>query len=173
MKDIAGEAILFDMYYAAKDPVLLAGEQRETPKTVLLPVTDGTPQFKNFFIKNVSVNGAETALFIRGLPEMNIKNINLDNLTIQSDKGIEIIEAQGVNISNMNLVTKDKGQLIFIQNSTAVTFNSFKPLGSYKTFLNLVGEKSNDINFINSDIRDVKQKTSFTFGAKQSALKIK
>ncbi|HET8827790.1 MAG TPA: glycoside hydrolase family 28 protein, partial [Pelobium sp.] len=107
MKDIAGEAILFDMYYAAKDPIVLAGEVREAPKIVLLPVTEETPQFKNFYIKDVFVNGAEKALFIRGLPEMNIKNINLENLVIQSDKGVEIIEGEGINIKNMTLVTKN------------------------------------------------------------------
>jgi polygalacturonase len=32
MKDIPAEAILFDMYYMAKDPVALAGEKRELPK---------------------------------------------------------------------------------------------------------------------------------------------
>ena len=32
MKDIPGEAILFDMYYMAKDPVPMAGEKRELPK---------------------------------------------------------------------------------------------------------------------------------------------
>jgi DNA sulfur modification protein DndE len=30
MKDIAAEAILFDMYYMAKEPVVLAGE-KENP----------------------------------------------------------------------------------------------------------------------------------------------
>ncbi len=32
MKDIAAEAILFDMYYAAKDPVPLAGEKENLQK---------------------------------------------------------------------------------------------------------------------------------------------
>ncbi|HMJ45954.1 MAG TPA: glycoside hydrolase family 28 protein, partial [Ferruginibacter sp.] len=39
MTDIVGEAILFDMYYAAKDPILLAGEKREAPKVEFLPVS--------------------------------------------------------------------------------------------------------------------------------------
>ena len=33
MKDIVAEAILFDMYYAAQDPVPLAGEKRESTKS--------------------------------------------------------------------------------------------------------------------------------------------
>src|SRR5438046_4377885 len=50
MKDIVGEAILFDMYYAAVDPVPLAGEKREPPKVETLPVSIETPQFRNCFI---------------------------------------------------------------------------------------------------------------------------
>lgn len=46
MKDIVGEAILFDMYYAAVDPIALAGENREAPKVVTYPVTEETPVFK-------------------------------------------------------------------------------------------------------------------------------
>ncbi|MBD0299329.1 MAG: glycoside hydrolase family 28 protein, partial [Nitrososphaera sp.] len=75
MKDIAGEAILFDMYYAAQDPVALAGEKREPPKVELKPVTEETPQFQNIYINNVVASGAEKAIFVRGLPEMSIKNI--------------------------------------------------------------------------------------------------
>jgi polygalacturonase len=65
MKDIVGEAILFDMYYAAVDPIKLSGEKRDAPKTELLPVTDATPQFKNFYIENIVCNGAERqSLFV-------------------------------------------------------------------------------------------------------------
>ena len=50
MKDIAAEAILFDMYYMAKDPVVLAGKKREPPKVEFKPVDESTPQFRNFFL---------------------------------------------------------------------------------------------------------------------------
>ena len=87
MKDIPAEAILFDMYYMAQDPVALAGEKREAPKVEFKPVSEATPQFKNIFIKNVVCYGAEKAIFIRGLPEMNIHDISMENITITSKKG--------------------------------------------------------------------------------------
>ena len=87
MKDIAGEAILFDMYYAAQDPVPLAGEKREPPKVESLPVTEATPQFRKFYITNVSCNGAATAIFVRGLPEMNVQQIELSNMVLASNEG--------------------------------------------------------------------------------------
>jgi polygalacturonase len=44
MKDIPAEAILFDMYYMAQDPVALTGENREAPKVEFKPVSEATPQ---------------------------------------------------------------------------------------------------------------------------------
>ena len=96
MKDILGEAILLDMYYMAKDPVPMAGEKRESPKVEMLPVTEATPQFRDFHVKNIVCYGAEKGIFIRGLPEMNIKNIELENLVIRSKKGVECEEASNI-----------------------------------------------------------------------------
>ncbi len=96
MKNIAGEAILFDMYYQGKDPVSTFGNGGETPKIELVPVNEGTPQFKNIFIDNVVAKGAETGLLIRGLPEMPIHHIELNNIDIESNQGYRVIEAQDI-----------------------------------------------------------------------------
>ena len=173
MKDIAGEAILFDMYYMAKDPVPMAGENREAPKVVLLPVTEETPQFKDFHIRNVVCNGAEKAIFIRGLPEMNIKDIHFENIVIQSKKGVEITEAANVTIKNMSLLSTDSSPLISIGNSTAVSFNTFKPLTDFKTLFKISGEKTMGISLLNSAIPSALEKTTFDFGATNQSLSIK
>jgi DNA sulfur modification protein DndE len=96
MKNIAGEAILFDMYYQGKDPVSTFGNGGETPKIELVPVNEGTPQFKNIFIDNVVAKGAETGLLIRGLPEIPIHHIELNNIDIESNQGYRVIEAQDI-----------------------------------------------------------------------------
>jgi len=104
MKDIVGEAILFDMYYAAVDPVPLKGENRTAPKVAKLPVTAETPVFRDFHISNVVCDGAAKGIFIRGLPEMNISNIFLDNILIQAKEGIQIQEAKNVQQHNVKFV---------------------------------------------------------------------
>ncbi len=98
MKNIAGEAILFDMYYQGKDPVSTFGNGGETPKIELVPVNEGTPQFKNIFIDNVIAKGAETGLLIRGLPEMPIHHIELNNIDIESNQGYRVIEAKDITL---------------------------------------------------------------------------
>jgi polygalacturonase len=104
MKDIVGEAILFDMYYMAKDPIPLKGETRDKPKAVSLPVDEGTPVFRDFHISNVVCDGAGRAIFIRGLPEMNIRDIELENILIQARSGIEIEEAKNIQQKNVRVV---------------------------------------------------------------------
>ena len=103
MKDIPAEAILFDMYYMAKDPVALAGEKRELPKVEFKAVDETTPVFKNFHISNVYCNGAEKGIFIRGLPEMHVKDIVLENMVLQAKKGIDVQEASGITFKNIKL----------------------------------------------------------------------
>ena len=173
MKDIAAEAILFDMYYMAKDPVPLMGDKTEAPKIVVLPVTEETPQFRDFYINNVVVSGAAKGIFIRGLPEMNIQNINLENLTIQSKIGVEISEATNVNIKNLNFITTSSNPLIAINNSKNVNFTNIKPIADYKSFFSISGEKTSGINLSGTPVSSVKEKTTYEFGANPKALTIK
>ena len=117
MKNIAGEAILFDMYYQGKDPVSTFGNGGETPKIELVPVNEGTPQFKNIFIDNVVAKGAETGLLIRGLPEMPIHHIELNNIDIESNQGYRVIEAQDIilNRATFKEIGPQKSELFHVK----------------------------------------------------------
>ncbi|MGX5817883.1 glycoside hydrolase family 28 protein [Chitinophaga lutea] len=118
MQDIAGEAILFDMYYMAKDPVPQNGDKGPAPKRELLPVNEGTPQFRNFRIRNVTCDGAAKAVFIRGLPEMFIRGIYLEDMVLKADEGVEVTDAQQVTLKNVRVITPDKGPLGELMNKT-------------------------------------------------------
>lgn len=124
MKDIPGEAILFDMYYAAKDPVPLAGEKRTAPKVEKLPVTDATPRFRNFYINDVVCSGAKKAVFIRGLPEMPVDHIFLSNLVIKAEEGISCLEATGIHFRNVYLLTSSGMPPLQTRNVNDITRDS-------------------------------------------------
>ncbi|HEU4902796.1 MAG TPA: glycoside hydrolase family 28 protein [Flavisolibacter sp.] len=171
MKDIAGEAILFDMYYAAQDPVPLAGEKREPPKVETLPVTEATPQFKNFYIRNVVCNGAEKAIFVRGLPEMNIKNIFLDNVIIQANKGLDMTEGNNIVLNNVQLITNEVNPVLTIHNSQNIAINKVG-YDSADVLLTVTGEKSNGITIAGTDTGKAKKGVEFSFGARESAVKV-
>ena len=71
-------------------------------------VTEETPVFKNISITDVEVKGALQAIFIQGLPEMNVENIKLTNILLKADRGITIVDASNVEIDNIHLITKNK-----------------------------------------------------------------
>lgn len=173
MIDIPGEAILFDMYYAAVDPVPLAGEKRSSVKTVTLPVTEETPQFKNFYIKNIAAKGASKGIFLRGLPEMHIQNIWIEDATLEANKGIEIIEASHINLKNIVLKTTENNPLIAINNSSAINLANIQALDAPELYIEVAGEKSSDIRLSNSNTKAAKAVSQFIAGSTKKSLTIK
>lgn len=173
MKDIGAEAILFDMYYMAKDPVALSGEKRDAPKVEVLPVTEATPQFKDFHISNIVCNGAATALFIRGLPEMNILGLYLNDMVIKAKKGMVCTEATGVYIKNFRMITDDTNPVVSIDNSQSIYLDhiAYKP-GSDLLF-KISGSKTSDIAVTNTPASAAKSKLLLTDGATQKSIHIK
>ncbi|WP_231425655.1 glycoside hydrolase family 28 protein [Pedobacter sp. Leaf250] len=172
MIDIPGEAILFDMYYAAVDPIVLAGEKREAIKTVVVPVTEATPQFKNIYIKDVVANGAEKAIFVRGLPEMNIKDIYLENVTIQAKKGVEIIEGTGIYLKNVNVITEDTNPVIKIQNGNNINFSGFKYKDGAALLFDISGEKTKGVKVSGTNVSQAKKQSNIGTEVAKKALEI-
>jgi hypothetical protein len=173
MKDIPGEAILFDMYYAAQDPVPLNGEKREPPKIEVLPVTAETPQFRNIHINNVVCNGAEKAIYVRGLPEMNVKNIVLENMVIQAKQGLDMTEGSEITIRNVKLLTKDEGAVLNIHNSKNINLVNVGYNDDAPVFLNVSGEKTSGINIEGIDQSQTAKKILYTYGATERAVQTK
>ncbi|MEN9884643.1 MAG: hypothetical protein RLZZ420_1860 [Bacteroidota bacterium] len=132
MKNIPGEAILFDMYYMAKDPVLPFGEQHAMPVIEKKPLDETTPVFKNIKIRNVYCDGAEKAIFIRGLPEMQIHHLNLQDMAFKSVKGIEMQEANNIILKNIKLDIKDPARPILSQQTADITIDGVSSYSNAK-----------------------------------------
>ena len=170
MKDIAGEAMLFDMYYAAKDPIVLAGEKREAPIVEFKKVDETTPQLKNIFIKNVVCNGADKAIFVRGLPEMNIHDISIENFTATAKKGFDISEAKNLTFKNVKVISSSSTPAIDILSSSNLLFENVTATSSSSTTLRIGGDRSSNIKFTKNTDKNIKQKTVFEFGANENVL---
>ncbi|SFH42903.1 glycoside hydrolase family 28 protein [Pedobacter insulae] len=171
MIGIIGEAILFDMYYAAVDPVPLKGEKREAPKVVILPVTEETPTFKDFYISNVTCDGAAKAVFMRGLPELSISNINLANLSIKAKEGIDIQEAKNITLHNVSLTVDEANPLINIQNGNQINFNNLK-YNTAQLLFRISGDRNSAIRTSGLDATKANVKTEFLAGAEEKSLQI-
>ncbi|OQP47398.1 glycoside hydrolase [Niastella yeongjuensis] len=173
MIDIPGEAILFDMYYMSVDPVALAGEKRELPKVETLPVTEATPQFQNFVVKNVVCNGAAKGIFIRGIPEMHVKEVHLENMMLQADKGIDIQEASGITLKNVTILSKETNPVVDIINSDRLTFDKLTYKKDAELLFRVAGDRTKNINIQNTDASKAKEKIQYEFGASAQNVTIK
>lgn len=165
MKDIPAEAILFDMYYMAKDPVVLAGEKREPPKVEFKAVDETTPQFRNFYFRNITCNGAAKGIFVRGIPEMHVKNIWIENAVLQASEGIDIQEASNINLKNITMISKNTRPVAYVLNSDSIRIDGLRFKDSAEVLLQVQGERSKDIQLLNSNTAAAKQKLIAGFGA--------
>jgi polygalacturonase len=165
MRDIVHEAILFDMYYVAKPPATSEPVKDEE----IIPVTETTPQFRNFYLDNVVCDGAEKAIMIRGLPEMSIKGIHLENMVLKTERGVDIIEGQGITLKNIQLETKETSPLINIENSSDLVFNRVT-YSSAQLLFKVGGKKSAHIRFSEIDASKAKKMSEFKSGAESISL---
>ena len=166
MKDIIGEAIYFDMYYFTKPPA--PGQKVDIPS-----VNGGTPQFRNFYISDIACDGAEKGIFIRGLPEMSIKNINIDNIVLRTKRGVEIIEANQISLKNVRVEVDNNMPQVYIENSSNVNLDGFKYDKSANILFSINGNRTTGINVTNTDVSTAKIKSQFNNGAPESSLVIK
>ncbi|PQA56815.1 glycoside hydrolase family 28 protein [Siphonobacter curvatus] len=162
MKDIAQEAIFFDMYYFVKFAT-------DSPRDERPVVNEGTPVFRNMVFENVVCQGAKKGVFVRGLPEMPIQQVRMKNLVLETERGVELIDTRGISLEQVELVTATSEPLVFIENSQQLTFNSVEYAGKMPILFSVNGERSQDIRVQKTDFQT--NQTVFANGAKASALK--
>jgi Endopolygalacturonase len=124
MTDIPTEALLFDLFYGGKSAMeaLEDGDKVDTDTTT--PVTEETPVFKDIFIKDIVCRGARRAMYFNGLPEMNIKNIRVENSTILCDTGAELCESDQILLKNVEIIPKN-GPALKLKNIKNMSVENF------------------------------------------------
>ncbi len=108
MTDIPGDAINFNLYYGGKSPL---DETAGNVETNFPPVTEETPQFRDIHIENVICRGAKNAVVLQGLPEMPLHDISLKNVSITSQAGVAVTDAENISFENVRVENKTGGAL--------------------------------------------------------------
>jgi hypothetical protein len=91
------------MYYGGMAP----GESEPGEKTERVePVSERTPRFRNFHITNVVCRSAGTAINLRGLPEMPIEAITIENSILAADRGVTIQDAKDIVLAGVQVEAK-------------------------------------------------------------------
>jgi len=148
MINIPTQAISFNLYYSGRSASedMEAGDDGKTP--ALLPVTEETPQFKNIFIRDVNCKGAMTGIFLQGLPEMNLENVQLENIQMEADYGLVCSDASGVKIKNLTLITK-KAPVADFKNSKDVFVEGLVSSSSGSPIIQVSGVQTGKMIFKN------------------------
>ena len=92
MKDIVTYGVLFNLYYEG----VAATEMKGGGKADLRPVDETTPEFRDFVFTGITCAGANQAIYINGLPEMPVKNVDFRYCRFTADKGVEVNFAEKV-----------------------------------------------------------------------------
>ncbi|WP_426485051.1 glycoside hydrolase family 28 protein [Flavobacterium sp. 2] len=157
MTDIPSQAISFDLYYGGKSIAETLAEGGTKVANKMMPVNVETPQFKNISIKNITIAGAYQAVFLQGLPEMNLENIEISNLTAKAENGFSIIDANGIKISNVKLDIQ-KPEIFEIYNGKNMSFKNIEFNSKSDKAISINGEVSQNIEFISNPNFDLSKK---------------
>ncbi|MES2239520.1 MAG: glycoside hydrolase family 28 protein [Bacteroidota bacterium] len=171
MTDIPSQAISFDLYYGGKSIAETLEEGGTPVSNKMLPVDEKTPQFKNILMKNITISGAAQAVFLQGLPEMNLENIEISNLKAKADKGFTIIDANGIKITNADLDIKDSTVFTIFNTKNMslknVEFNSTSPKA-----VSIDGPICEKIELVSSPTTDFSKRTLIGKAVAKKAVKL-
>lgn len=151
MINIPTEAILFDIFYNGKSAVELLEEGDSATAISYQPVSIETPVFRKISFTNITCEGARRAIFFNGLPEMNIQDISLKNVTITSQFGADIRESDRIALKNVRILNSE-GPSLILKNSRNIDIRGFSSNKDMKCVLQVEGENSKNIRVKSSSI---------------------
>jgi polygalacturonase len=170
MRDIVHQAVFLDMYYFARPPSIAdiySGKATVDP----VAVNEGTPRFHDIHISNIVCDGAEEGIFVRGLPEMNIRDIELTDMVLKTAKGAELIEAQNIGLKNIKFLTDPAQPILYVENSSDLHFDNISFNPGTDTLFSINGNKCANIHVANTDRSKAVHDAAFNYGAASESLK--
>jgi polygalacturonase len=145
MFNIATESLLFDLYYGGKSAVEALNDGDNAPvKRTVPPVNEGTPEFRNIYVKDMIARHVRRAMYFNGLPEKNIVNINVENAIITSRVGAEISESEQIYFKNVNIIP-ESGPALILNNVKSLKAETFTYPSGLKNAVIVKGKNSKDI----------------------------
>jgi polygalacturonase len=160
MENIIHDAILFDMYYMATNAALPIGEVKTEP------VTEATPVFRRFLIRNVVCRGAQRGIYIRGLPEMPVSELRLENISLTTRQGLICSNARNLGFIHLKLYPEPANPVIRLAHVQDIRFDRLVYARDAQRLLDLQGKENAGIQFINVQPFPQKQMMTYTNGAR-------
>lgn len=115
------------------------------------------PTIRNVFIEDFSARRSRDSIFIRGLDDRSISNINFKNVSIASRDGIKLTDVDGIHLENVSLEYR-YDPFLTIRNGSNVTLKTTPCATSSTACLSVSGEKSGGITIKDSRFDATKTK---------------
>ncbi len=171
MTDIPTNAISFNLYYGGQSVSEMMADGGPKTTSEKYPVTEETPQFKNISIKNILIKGASQAVFLQGLPEMNLENVEISNLTATSKNGFIIIDADQVKINNIKIETENSN-VFSILNSKNMELSNIEFKSNSENAVSINGSLCDKIELKSSEKVDFSKSTKIGTNVPQGAVQL-
>ena len=88
---------------------------------------------------------------------MSIKDISLENVVIESQKGMLCQEAENIRLKNVTLITKETRPVLEVQNSKNISLDGIKYASGADLLLRVSGDRSQDIRLTNTNTKLAKK----------------
>ena len=171
MSNIPTEAIRFNMFYGGKAPIPEDGDAEENPlaQREVVPVSEETPQFRKIYIKNVICVGASRAVLLQGLPEMPIREIEFQNMTISAKTGMFCVDADNIKLTNVKILPEKLPQF-YLYNGRNITMQDISLPESRGILMRLEGDKTDTIDLKGDNASEISKRIKFGRGVKSDAV---
>ena len=166
MTGIVTDAIGFNLYYGGQGP----GEGGEgATEAKPEPVSEKTPQFREIYIENVICRGARQAVALVGLPEMPIRGIHLDHVSITAENGVACTDVQDVTLNQVEIFNS-RGPVLSLVNSRDVMLDRLTYTPGAETLIKAVGPNNSAV-VKNTDLKAAKRDFDLSNGATREQFK--
>lgn len=175
MINIPAEPIRFNLFYGGNSPIPDDDQKsadKELSTVKIPPVTEEAPQFKDIYIKNIVCKGAGQAIYMQGLSEMKLQNINFENVLIEADKGIQCIDANQICFKNVQIKT-DRDPVMHIFNGANIHIEDFGFNEKADVALKVEGEQSENITVNKTKFSNPDKQVVITRNLNKSVLQVK
>jgi len=143
MKDIDGEAIVFELVYEDKGAVKTKDSKIEDEKV---------PDFDGFSFKNIFCDGAKVGVVIGGGDDAHVKNVTFQNMVIKSNDGVKASYSENITMDNVNIICKSKPTFT-LNKANGFTFKNMKDVPLEGSYVKVLEEASKKIVIENSSIK--------------------
>lgn len=169
MTNIPTDAISFNMYYGGAGPT----EETETAGEVAAaPVNEGTPQFRDIYIENVTCLGARRAVQLQGLPEMPLAGIHLRNVSITAEQGIVCQDVKDITLSGVEISNR-RGPVASFVGSRQITIDRLTYAAGAETLFKVQGKNNSGIVATKTDATGAKQAVALADGAAAGSIELR